>query len=63
MRVNDDYKLGWNAASQIPDPDSVLSFWGKAVKMRKERKDVFVSPGLLSDWKFQWLATDPFRTF
>jgi oligo-1,6-glucosidase len=34
MRVNDDYK-SWNVASQAGDPKSVLSFWKRALWMRK----------------------------
>ncbi|KAF5376935.1 hypothetical protein D9615_007297 [Tricholomella constricta] len=34
MRVNDDYET-WNAAAQIEDPNSVHSFWKKALKLRK----------------------------
>lgn len=41
MRVNDDYKE-WNADKQSKDPESVLAFWGLAVKMRKEFLDLFV---------------------
>ncbi|KAL5504797.1 hypothetical protein ACEPAH_7460 [Sanghuangporus vaninii] len=40
MRVNDDY-LSWNVASQIDDNDSLLSFWKKLLKIRKEN-DVLV---------------------
>jgi oligo-1,6-glucosidase len=41
MRVNDDYSF-CNVASQIDDPDSVLSFWKQALKVRKAH-DVLVS--------------------
>lgn len=41
MRVNDNYKK-INAASQIDDPESLLSFWKKCLKLRKEYKDLFV---------------------
>lgn len=41
MRVNDSYK-DINAASQINDEKSVLSFYKKMLAMRKEHKDVFV---------------------
>ena len=40
MRVNDDYDT-WNVAAQAEDPDSVLSFWKKALALRKQF-DVFV---------------------
>jgi glycosidase len=36
MQVHDDYKEGWNVASQVDDPDSVWSFWRKMLKLRKE---------------------------
>ena len=34
MRVNDDYK-SWNVASQAGDPQSVHSFWKRALRIRK----------------------------
>ncbi|KAJ7669661.1 glycoside hydrolase family 13 protein [Mycena rosella] len=37
MRVNDDYKA-WNAAAQLADPQSVRSFWKRALRLRKENK-------------------------
>ncbi|KAI1339674.1 glycoside hydrolase family 13 protein [Xylariaceae sp. FL0016] len=41
LRVNPNYK-NVNVASQIEDPDSVLSFWKLAIKSRKLFPDVFV---------------------
>jgi alpha-glucosidase len=41
MRVHDDYKA-INAASQIHDKDSILSFYKKVLKLRKEYQDMFV---------------------
>ena len=35
MRVNDDYPT-WNAEQQLGDESSVLSFWTKALAIRKE---------------------------
>ncbi|KAF5344793.1 hypothetical protein D9758_014424 [Tetrapyrgos nigripes] len=35
MKVNDDYER-WNAASQVGNDDSVLAFWKKALRVRKE---------------------------
>nr|GAT60433.1 glycoside hydrolase family 13 protein [Mycena chlorophos] len=37
MRVNDDFPT-WNAEAQIADPDSVLSFWKSALRLRKDNK-------------------------
>ncbi|KAF8055619.1 glycoside hydrolase family 13 protein [Lyophyllum atratum] len=34
MRVNDDYET-WNAAAQLNDENSVLSFWKRALQVRK----------------------------
>jgi oligo-1,6-glucosidase len=41
MRVLDDYKE-INVASQLHDPDSVLSAWKKCLRVRKEHSDVLV---------------------
>ncbi|KAH0028490.1 alpha-glucosidase, partial [Aureobasidium melanogenum] len=41
MRVNDDYP-NINATRQIPDSESVLSYWKRCLKFRREHKDVFV---------------------
>ena len=41
MRVNDDYKE-CNVAVQVNDPTSVLSFWKRALQIRKVH-DVLVS--------------------
>jgi alpha-glucosidase len=41
MRVHDLFKE-INAASQEGDPDSVLSFYKRMLRLRKEHKDVFV---------------------
>ena len=35
MRVHDDYKT-WNVAAQTKDPESVLTFWTKMLRIRKE---------------------------
>ncbi|THV01321.1 glycoside hydrolase family 13 protein [Dendrothele bispora CBS 962.96] len=37
MRVNNDHQT-WNAAKQIGDENGVLSFWKKALKIRKENE-------------------------
>lgn len=42
MRTNETYKEGINVAAQQDDPESVLSFWKKMLKMRKENRDVFI---------------------
>ncbi|KAM0331330.1 hypothetical protein ACHAQA_003001 [Verticillium albo-atrum] len=41
MRVHDDYK-SINAAKQSNDPNSILSFYKQALRLRKHYKDVFV---------------------
>ncbi|KFX99432.1 hypothetical protein O988_03872 [Pseudogymnoascus sp. VKM F-3808] len=41
MRVQDDYPT-INVESQVDDPDSVLSFWKRMIKLRREHKNVFV---------------------
>ncbi|CAM1510097.1 Fc.00g004320.m01.CDS01 [Cosmosporella sp. VM-42] len=41
MRVHDDYRL-INVARQRKDPDSILSFYKDALKMRKQYRDLFV---------------------
>ncbi|KAK6456191.1 alpha-glucosidase maltase [Scheffersomyces xylosifermentans] len=40
-RVNDNYKTV-NVASQIDDPNSILNFWKKSVKVRKQYQDLLV---------------------
>lgn len=40
-RVNDNYKE-INVASQVNDPNSLFSFWKKALEYRKEFKDLFI---------------------
>ncbi|KAM0745693.1 glycoside hydrolase family 13 protein [Meredithblackwellia eburnea MCA 4105] len=35
MRVNEDYKEGWNVESQEKDPRSVLNYWRKMISVRK----------------------------
>ncbi|ODV79557.1 glycoside hydrolase family 13 protein [Suhomyces tanzawaensis NRRL Y-17324] len=40
-RVHDNYKE-INVKSQTNDPNSLLSFWKKALKFRKEYKDLFI---------------------
>lgn len=41
MRVNDDYP-NINATRQIPDSESVLSYWKRCLQFRREHKDVFI---------------------
>ena len=41
MTINDDY-VKWNVASQINDPDSVLSYWKRMLKLRRENADLLV---------------------
>lgn len=41
MRVNDDY-LHCNAAQQVPNPNSVFSYWQRILHLRKQFLDVFV---------------------
>ncbi|ODV79440.1 glycoside hydrolase family 13 protein [Suhomyces tanzawaensis NRRL Y-17324] len=40
-RVNDNYKE-INVESQLNDPNSVLHFWAKSLKVRKEHKDLLI---------------------
>lgn len=40
-KVNDDYKTT-NVASQLTDSNSVLNFWRKSLKLRKEYKDLLI---------------------
>ncbi|KAK6345777.1 hypothetical protein TWF718_007683 [Orbilia javanica] len=47
MRVNDDY-LYCNAQSQIDNSESVLTFWRKLLRLRRQMLDVFV----YGDFKF-----------
>lgn len=42
MRVNETYREGINVAAQQKNPRSVLNFWKKMLKMRKEYKDLFI---------------------
>jgi oligo-1,6-glucosidase len=41
MRLNNDWKKK-NAKMQSEDPDSLLEFWKRLLKLRKEYKDIFV---------------------
>ncbi|KAK2596615.1 hypothetical protein QQS21_006291 [Conoideocrella luteorostrata] len=41
MRVNDDYDT-WNVESQEGVEDSVLAYWRRMLKLRKEEQDVFI---------------------
>jgi alpha-glucosidase len=41
MRVHDDF-ASINVAAQVDDPNSVLSFYKEALKMRKAYKDMFI---------------------
>lgn len=43
MRVNVDYKT-WNVKAQIDDPDSVYSFWKKALNVRKNHEPLVGVP-------------------
>lgn len=36
MRVNEDYADGWNVSAELADTASVLSFWKRALRARKE---------------------------
>lgn len=40
-RVNDNYRE-INVASQVNDPNSLLSFWKQSLKVRKEHKDLLI---------------------
>ncbi|CAD0111483.1 unnamed protein product [Aureobasidium uvarum] len=44
MRVNDDYP-NVNVVRQLADPDSVLSYWKRCLKFRREHKEVFIYGG------------------
>jgi oligo-1,6-glucosidase len=41
MKVHDQYRE-LNAASQLEDAESVLRFYGKALRLRKEYRDIFI---------------------
>ena len=41
MTINRDYK-DWNVASQIEDPNSVMSYWKQMLAFRKKQADVLV---------------------
>ena len=41
MRVHDDYAT-INVASQVGDPNSILSFWKRMIKLRQEYKNLFI---------------------
>ncbi|KAL9468372.1 hypothetical protein ACSS6W_010066 [Trichoderma asperelloides] len=41
MRVNDDFDT-WNVESQEGEEDSVLAYWRRILKLRKEERDVFI---------------------
>ena len=40
--VNESFREGINATDELKDPNSVLNFWKKALKLRKEHKDIMV---------------------
>jgi len=42
MRTNESYQEGINVAAQSLDPNSVLNFWKKMLRTRKEYKDLFI---------------------
>ncbi|THY47916.1 alpha-glucosidase [Aureobasidium pullulans] len=44
MRVNDDY-TAINAATQLKDPESVLSYWKRCLEFRQKHKDTFIYGG------------------
>lgn len=46
MRLNVDYET-WNAKAQIDDPDSVQSFWKKALSVRKNHELLVGVPSIL----------------
>ncbi|KAJ4378129.1 hypothetical protein N0V83_000962 [Neocucurbitaria cava] len=56
MRAHDNYK-SINAASQEKDADSVLSFYKRMLRLRKEHKDIFVYG------TFELLDPDNLNTF
>lgn len=41
MTINKDY-TEWNVASQIGDPESIMSYWKQMIALRKEYSDLFV---------------------
>ncbi|KAK5790457.1 hypothetical protein VI817_007744 [Penicillium citrinum] len=41
MTVNKDFKE-WNVASQLDDPDSIMSYWKQMLALRKTYKDLLV---------------------
>ena len=41
MTINKDH-VDWNVASQVDDPNSVLSFWKESLRLRKGHTDLFV---------------------
>lgn len=45
MRVNEDFKDGWNVADQEEDPNSVLHYWRRMIAVRKANP-VLVSSSL-----------------
>lgn len=40
--LNESFREGINVETEEKDPDSVLNFWKKALKFRKEHKDIAV---------------------
>jgi len=42
MRVNETYQEGINVASQLSNPSSVLNFWKKMLKLRKDYLNIFI---------------------
>lgn len=47
MRVHDDHKE-WNVAKQVDKEDSVLSFWKRMIKFRKEHLSCVSSAGSIA---------------
>jgi glycosidase len=41
MRVNDDYAYH-NAMQQVSDPNSILAYWGRVLRVRKEHRETMI---------------------
>ncbi|KAE8383256.1 glycoside hydrolase superfamily [Aspergillus bertholletiae] len=41
MTMNKDY-IAWNVASQLNDPESIMSYWKQMIALRREYSDLFV---------------------
>lgn len=42
FKMNEVYKEGINVEDELDDPNSVLNFWKRAIRVRKENKDILV---------------------